>query len=83
MQRVSGGFLCPHTATPRSDIDLVLEVLPTLSRVERSELWEQAYAWFSQLPFAVDLFILDSSQLKRQRGLAAVVRREGTPLAMR
>lgn len=77
------GSFATHTATPRSDIDLVLEVLPTLSRAGRSELWEQAYAWFSQLPFAVDLFILDSSQLKRQKGLEAVVRREGIPLAIR
>jgi predicted nucleotidyltransferase len=75
------GSFATRTATPRSDIDLVLEVSPTFSASERAELWEQASEWFSQLPFAIDLFVLDSNQLTCQRGLAAVVQSEAITLA--
>ncbi|MCS6906487.1 MAG: nucleotidyltransferase domain-containing protein [Anaerolineales bacterium] len=71
------GSFATRTATPRSDLDLVVEVSPVLSREARFRLWEQAYDWFTVLPFVVDLFVLDSAQLQSHSGLAGVVQREG------
>ncbi len=75
------GSFASRQATPRSDIDLILEVSLQMSKEERSILWDQAYDWFTFLPFGVDLFVLDSDQLQADGGLAEVVRREGLCLA--
>lgn len=75
------GSFAAGTATPRSDADVVIEVVPGLDHADRRDLADAAQSAFLTAPVPVDLFVRDVHELQEDHGIAAVVAREGLRLA--
>lgn len=71
--------------TPRSDVDILVEVSGSLSRAERLEAAGQYAGAFQSVEVPVDVFVGTSGEIAASirdgRGLAATARRTGLRLA--
>ncbi len=81
------GSFATGVATPHSDADVVVEVADDDDgggAEMRQKVWDAAFDAFLKAPVPVDLFVLTSRQMRRDRrdgrGVAAAVSREGMRL---
>ncbi|MBC7251536.1 MAG: nucleotidyltransferase domain-containing protein [Anaerolineae bacterium] len=75
------GSFAAGTATPRSDADVVIEVMCSADAARRERIAEAARSAFLEAPVPVELFILDSKRMQECWGIAGAVAREGVRLA--
>lgn len=75
------GSFATGTATPRSDADVVVEVVGDTEIALCDRLSEAVQAVFLEAPVPVDVFVLTSERLREGRGVAGAVAREGLRLA--
>jgi predicted nucleotidyltransferase len=74
------GSFATNMATPRSDADIVVAI--TLATTEsQQEIYEAARTTSLEAPVPVDLFVLSSTHMAKNWGVARVVKRGGVQLA--
>ena len=75
------GSFATGMATPRSDADVVVEVIGGADAALRERIAQAARSAFSEAPVPVELFVLDSERMQARWGVAGAVAREGVRLA--
>jgi predicted nucleotidyltransferase len=75
------GSFATGTATPRSDADVVVEVICGADAALRERVAEAARSAFLEAPVPVEFFVLDSERMQECWGIAGAVAQEGVRLA--
>ena len=74
------GSFATGRATPHSDADIVVEIAPGDPESQR-QVHDTARTLLLEAPVPVDLFVLSSTHLATDHGVAGAVQREGLQLA--